>query len=138
MPRTRHNPQFNGPALAGSLTAEHLEYVHTQAAAVCGTPVKILPPTGWRNMSFRGYADYMRTEAFQDALEMLIQMSRQKHVSIMCAKAVRWRCRRSLVADALSVRAVPVVEILSERSYRVHKLTAFAQVEGVQITYPPE
>lgn len=89
-------------------------------------------------MSFRGYADYMRTEAFQDALEMLIQMSRQKHVSIMCAKAVRWRCRRSLVADALSVRAVPVVEILSERSYRVHKLTAFAQVEGVQITYPPE
>jgi uncharacterized protein (DUF488 family) len=56
----------------------------------------------------------------------------------MCAEAMPWHCHRSLVADALSVRGVPVVEILSESSYRTHKLTAFAQVEGTQITYPPE
>ena len=96
------------------------------------------PNTGWRNTSFRGYADYMQTEAFQDALETLIHMSRQKRTAIMCAEAVPWRCHRSLVADALSVRGIPAVEILSESSYRLHKLTPFAQVEGTHITYPPD
>ena len=57
---------------------------------------------------------------------------------VMCAEAVPWRCHRSLVADALTVRRVPVVEILSESSWRMHELTPFAQVEGMQITYPPE
>jgi uncharacterized protein (DUF488 family) len=80
----------------------------------------------------------MQTEAFQNALEMLIQMSRQKRVAIMCAEAVPWRCHRSLVADALNARTVPAVEILSESSYRQHKLTAFAHVEDKQVTYPPE
>jgi uncharacterized protein (DUF488 family) len=56
----------------------------------------------------------------------------------MCAEAVPWRCHRSLVADALNAHAVPVIEILSETSYRTHKLTPFAQVEGTRITYPPE
>jgi len=96
------------------------------------------PNTGWRNGGFRGYADYMQTEEFQDALEALIHMSRRKRVAIMCAEAVPWRCHRSLVADALCVRGVPAVEILSDSSYRMHTLTPFAQVEGVRITYPPD
>ena len=80
----------------------------------------------------------MQTEEFQIALEALMRMSHQKRVGIMCAEAVPWRCHRSLVADALSVRGVPVVEILSENSYRMHPLTPFARVEGVRITYPPD
>jgi uncharacterized protein (DUF488 family) len=138
IPRSRHNPQFNDTALAGSLTAQHFEYVHIQALGGLRHARKDSPNTGWRNGGFRGYADYMQTAAFQDALEALIHMSRQKRVAIMCAEAVPWRCHRSLVADALSVRGVPMVEILSESSYRMHKLTPFAQVEGVRITYPPQ
>ena len=80
----------------------------------------------------------MQTEEFENALEALIRMGREKRVAIMCAEAVPWRCHRSLVADALAVRGVPVVEILSDSSYRMHKLTPFAQVEGVRITYPPD
>jgi len=138
MPRSRHNPQFNDTTLANSVTTQHIEYVHIQALGGLRHARKDSPNTGWRNGGFRGYADYMQSEEFQDALETLIRMSRQKRVAIMCAEAVPWRCHRSLVADALSVRDVPVVEILSESSYRPHKLTAFAQVEGTQITYPPE
>jgi uncharacterized protein (DUF488 family) len=96
------------------------------------------PNTGWRNTSFRAYADYMQTEAFEEGLATLIHMSRRKRTAIMCAEAVPWRCHRSLVADALSVRGIPAVEILSESSCRMHKLTPFAKVEGTQITYPPE
>ena len=138
MPRSRHNPQFNDTALAASLTGHNLEYVHVQVLGGLRHARKDSPNTGWRNASFRGYADYMQTSAFQDALEALIHMSRQKRIAIMCAEAVPWRCHRSLVADALSVRGVPVVEILSESSYRMHQLTPFAQVEGVRITYPPQ
>ena len=138
IPRSRYNPQFNYTALARSLTAQHLEYVHIPALGGLRHARKDSPNTGWRNGSFRGYADYMQTKEFQDALEALIRMSRDKRVAIMCAEAVPWRCHRSLAADALFVRGVPVVEILSDSSYRMHKLTPFAKVEGMRITYPPD
>ena len=138
IPRSRHNPQFNNTALAKSLTAQHLEYTHIQALGGLRRARKDSPNTGWRNGTFRGYADYMQTEEFLDALEALIHMRGQKRVAIMCAEAVPWRCHRSLVADALSVRGVPVVEILSDTSYRMHALTPFARVEGVRITYPAD
>jgi len=137
MPRSRHNPQFNDTSLAESLTARQIEYVHIQALGGLRRAHKDSPNTGWRNESFRGYADYMQGEEFRDALETLIRMSRQERAAIMCAEAVPWRCHRSLVADALSVRGIPAVEILSESSYRMHKLTPFARVEGTRITYPP-
>ena len=136
-PRSRHNPQFNDTSLAESLTARQIEYVHIQALGGLRRAHKDSPNTGWRNESFRGYADYMQGEEFRDALETLIRMSRQERAAIMCAEAVPWRCHRSLVADALTVRGIPAVEILSESSYRMHKLAPFARVEGTRITYPP-
>ena len=138
IPRSRHNPQFNDTALASSLAAQHVEYVHSKALGGLRRARKDSPNTGWRNESFRGFADYVQTAEFQHALEALIHMSRQKRLAIMCAEAVPWRCHRSLVADALSVRGVPVVEILSDSSYRMHTLRPFARVEGVRITYPPD
>ena len=138
IPRSRHNPQFNSTALAKSLKAQRVEYVHLKALGGLRRPRKDSANTGWRNEGFRGFADYMQTEEFEVALAALIRMSRERRVAIMCAEAVPWRCHRSLVADALSVRGVPVVEILSESSWRMHELTRFAQVEGVRITYPPE
>ena len=138
VPRSRHNPEFNGDALGPVLKPENIDYVPLPALGGLRRARKDSPNTGWRNTSFRGYADYMQTEAFEEGLATLIHMSRQKCTAIMCAEAVPWRCHRSLVADALSVRGIPAVEILSESSYRMHKLTPFARVEGDQITYPPE
>ena len=138
IPRSRHNPQFNDTALASSLKARHLQYMHLKALGGLRRPRKDSPNTGWRNGGFRGFADYMQTAEFPDALAALIRTSRENRVAIMCAEAVPWRCHRSLVADALMVRGVPVVEILSRSSYRMHELTPFAQVAGVRITYPSE
>lgn len=138
IPRSRHNPQFNDTDLAESLNAQHLDYVHLKALGGLRHPRKDSPNSGWRNDGFRGFADYMHTEDFQDALATLIRMSCEKRTAIMCAEAVPWRCHRSLVADALSVRGIPVVEILSESSSRIHQLTPFARVEGTSITYPAE
>jgi len=138
MPGSRHNPQFGSDALAASLRAAHIEYAHMAALGGLRHASKDSPNTGWRNKSFRGYADYMQTAEFAHAVEALIRMGREKCTAIMCAEAVPWRCHRSLVADALDVRGVPVIEILSETSYRSHKLTPFAQVDGTSIIYPPE
>jgi uncharacterized protein (DUF488 family) len=137
IPRSRHNPQFNDTALANSLKAQNLDYVHMRALGGLRHARKDSLNTGWRNEGFRGYADYMQSEEFETALEALIKTGSERRVAIMCAEAVPWRCHRSLVADALAVRGVPVVEILSETSYRMHTLTHFAQVDGVRISYPP-
>jgi uncharacterized protein (DUF488 family) len=138
IPRSRHNPQFNDTALANSLKARHLQYVHLKALGGLRRPRQDSPNTGWRNGGFRGFADYMQTEEFRDALAALMRISREKRVAIMCAEAVPWRCHRSLVADALNVRGIPVVEVLSRTSRRTHKLTPFARVQGTMVTYPPE
>jgi uncharacterized protein (DUF488 family) len=138
VPRSRYNPQFNAESLAESLGEASIEYVPMPALGGLRHARKDSINTGWRNESFRGYADYMQGDAFQNAVEELIRNGRAKRVAIMCAEAVPWRCHRSLVADALNVRGVHVVEILSETSHREHELTPFARVEGTSITYPSE
>ncbi|MFO7324632.1 MAG: DUF488 domain-containing protein [Pseudomonadota bacterium] len=138
VPRSRHNPQFNADALARSLATAHIDYVPMRSLGGLRHPRKDSPNMGWRNASFRGYADYMQTAEFSKALDELIQLSHKGRTAIMCAEAVPWRCHRSLVADALGVRGIPVVEIMSATSHRPHKLTPFARVDGTSITYPPE
>jgi uncharacterized protein (DUF488 family) len=138
VPRSRHNPQFNADVLGRSLAAADIEYLPMPALGGLRKPRKDSPNAGWRNASFRGYADYMQSSEFSTAVDELIAIGRDQRVAIMCAEAVPWRCHRSLVADALNVRGVPVEEILSPSSHRSHKLTPFAHVEGRTLTYPPE
>ena len=138
VPRSRHNPQFNGDTLGIALRTVKIHYVALSALGGLRHARKDSPNTGWRNESFRGYADYMQTEEFKLGLEKLIALSRKERTAIMCAEAVPWRCHRSLVADALAIRGIPVVEMLSATNYRDHTLTGFARVQGRSITYPPE
>lgn len=138
VPRSRHNPQFNTDALAVSLATNHIAYVAMPTLGGLRHSRTVSPNGAWRNKSFRGYADYMQTATFQDAVEELVRMGREKRTAIMCAEAVPWRCHRSLIADALEVRGVVAVEILSETNWRMHSLTPFARIEGKAITYPPE
>jgi hypothetical protein len=93
---------------------------------------------GWRNASFRGYADYMQTPEFAKSLDRLIQLANQDRIALMCAEAVPWRCHRSLIADALLVRGIRTEDIMSPTRRQVHTLTPFAKVRGTTITYPAE
>jgi uncharacterized protein (DUF488 family) len=138
IPRSRRNPQFNADTLPVELAKQGIEYQPMPELGGLRHARKDSPNMGWRNDSFRGYADYMQTAAFAEAVEILVKLGREKRTAIMCAEAVPWRCHRSLVADALLVRDVPVVEILSATDWRPHKLTGFAAVDGLSVTYPPE
>jgi uncharacterized protein (DUF488 family) len=91
---------------------------------------------GWRNASFRGYADYMQTSTFKENLDRCIHFARRERVALMCAEALPWQCHRSLIADALLVRGIEVSEITSRVRTRPHVLTPWARVTGTQVTYP--
>lgn len=138
VPKSRHNPQFGQDQLSVSLAEAGIEYRYLRGLGGLRRPRKDSPNAGWRNESFRGYADYMQTEEFAANVETVKELGREKCCVLMCAEAVPWRCHRSLVADALLVRGVRVDDIIDARQRRPHKLTPFAQVDGLQITYPPE
>jgi uncharacterized protein (DUF488 family) len=136
IPRSRHNPQFNAEALKSRLESQGIAYVHFKGLGGLRKPKKDSANTGWRNASFRGFADYMQTREFVRAVRQLMQLARQGRVVIMCAEGNPFRCHRSLVADALTVRKVRVLHLAGQASVREHVLTKFAQVSGTKITYP--
>ncbi len=137
IPRSRNNPQFNGEALRQSLRSRRLRYVQLPELGGLRRSSADSPNTGWRNASFRGYADYMLSEEFEAGLAKLHELSAERRVALMCAEAVPWRCHRSLVADALTVRGAKVEHIMSAARANPHRLTPFARVEGKRLTYPP-
>jgi len=138
IPKSRHNPQFNSDALAASLRAAHIRYVHMKDLGGLRHARKDSINLGWRNASFRGYADYMQTAEFASALDRAIELAKLGPTALMCAEAVPWRCHRSLVADALVVRGIRVLEIVSAAAPKEHALTPFARVRGTEVTYPPD
>lgn len=137
IPRSRHNPQFNRDALPGELERAGIGYEHVAGLGGFRPGTAASVNTGWRNASFRGYADYMQTAEFAENLEALIDQAKKERIIVMCAEAVPWRCHRSLIADALTVRGIEAREIVDAKRTQTHKLTPFAHVQGKSITYPP-
>jgi uncharacterized protein (DUF488 family) len=136
IPRSRHNPQFNQETLPGDLTAFGIGYVHMPGLGGLRHSRKDSVNTGWRNSSFRGFADYMQTEDFEKNIEILLRQVKKERVVLMCAEALPWRCHRSLIADALVVRGISVEHIMSPTKIQPHELTLFALVQGTQLIYP--
>lgn len=136
VPRSRHNPQFNRDSLPVALEAAGISYVHVAGLGGFRRTHPGSVNMGWRNVSFRGFADYMQTAEFAENLAELIERAARERVALMCAEAVPWRCHRSLIADALVVRGIRVEEIISGARRQEHMLTSFARVDGTAITYP--
>ena len=138
VPRSRHNPQFNQECLPDALAAAGIQYQHMPGLGGLRHTRRDSPNTGWRNASFRGFADYMQTPEFEESMEKLVTLAGQQPLALMCAEAVPWRCHRSLIADALTVRGIRVEHVMSATRRNPHALTPWARLEGLQITYPPE
>jgi uncharacterized protein (DUF488 family) len=136
IPQSRHNPQFGREQLSTSLERAGIRYTHMPGLAGLRRPRKDSTNTGWRNASFRGYADYMQTPEFEESLNRCVELAKGEYVALMCAEAVPWRCHRSLIANALVARGIDVREITSTTDARPHALTAWARIEGTKVTYP--
>ncbi|MEP6947060.1 MAG: DUF488 domain-containing protein [Acidobacteriota bacterium] len=138
VPRSRHNPQFNLDELPLSLAKYGIDYKHLAGLGGLRHSQKDSINLGWRNASFRGYADYMQTDNFGDSLAEMMEIATRIPSALMCAEIVPWRCHRSMIGDALLVRRVEVLDIISQAEPMPHRLTPFAKVDGTVITYPPE
>jgi uncharacterized protein (DUF488 family) len=142
IPKSRHNPQFGMEDLSASLRSVGIEYRWMQTLGGLRKSQKDSINAGWRNASFRGYADYMQTEAFETALQELMGLDAKCSVVIMCSEAVPWRCHRSMIGDALLVRGHSVEDIFVAATGKSHRkqhiLTPFARVEGTRLWYPGE
>ncbi len=136
VPRSRHNPQFNKETLRISLKPQGVRYIHMPEIGGLRHPKKDSVNLAWKNMGFRGYADYMQSKEFTDNLLKITALARENCLALMCAEALPWRCHRSLISDALAIRHVKVLHIISKDNTITHELTEFAHVEGNQITYP--
>ena len=136
IPKSRHVPQFNTDELSSALNAANIAYTHLKSLGGRRHSRKTSINTGWRNTSFRGYADYMSTPQFAEGLAALTQIATTTTTAIMCAEAVPWRCHRSLIADAMVLKGWEVRDILTAAPAKEHKLTPFLKVIHNQPTYP--
>lgn len=136
VPGSRHNPQFGEKELETWLPDAGIGYRRMKELGGLRRTSKESANGGWRNASFRGFADYMQTPEFAAGVDGLIAAAREQAVAIMCAEAVPWRCHRSLIGDALLARGGRVLDIMTEKSTKPHVLTSFAKVEGTRVWYP--
>ena len=136
IPRSRHNPQFNREELSSALHRAGMHYTHMAGLGGLRRARRDSLNTAWRNASFRGFADYMQTATFRESLDECIDLATHERAALMCAEAVPWRCHRSLIADALTVRGIATYEIVSGIGTRLHALTPWAVVKGADVTYP--
>ncbi len=136
IPRSRHNPQFNRETLSRFLRNRRIAYRHMKSLGGLRRASPDSPNQGWRNASFRGFADYMQTREFSSALEKLMDLAGKKVTAIMCAEAVPWRCHRSLIADSLTIRGIKVRHIQSAATAKEHALSPMAKLKGSTIFYP--
>lgn len=140
IPRSRHNPQFEQETLFAALETAGIAAVWRQGLGGRRRTRKDSINRGWRNKSFRGYADYMQTPEFSSQIDWLMSLPNLDTTTVMCAEAVPWRCHRSLIGDAVLARGDSVEDIfvpLAGSSYRKpHELTKFAHIEGFRIWYP--
>ena len=136
-PRSRRHRQFDTDRLAEWLPEAGIEYRHLPRLAGWRRPLPDSPNAGWRNESFRGYADYALTEEFAAGLAELLQIARERRTAMMCSEALWWRCHRRLVADRLVAQGIEVVHIASDGRGAPHRLTRFgvAGPDG-RVTYP--
>jgi uncharacterized protein (DUF488 family) len=136
IPKSRHNPQFNKDELRLSLKGRGIGYKHIKELGGLRHSKKDSINVGWRNLSFRAYADYMATPEFAKGLQALTELASKRPTVVMCAEALPWRCHRSLIADALTKSGWLVRDILSRTLSTRHRLTPFLRVRKGLLTYP--
>jgi len=136
IPRSRYNPQYEESALASKLEAAGLKYAHFKDLGGLRKSKPDSVNMAWENKSFRGYADYMQTPAFERALQKLITLSLHENIAFMCAEGNPFRCHRLLLSDALTAKNIPVYHISSTQSKKLHTLSSFAKIEKGKVFYP--
>jgi uncharacterized protein (DUF488 family) len=137
-PGSRRHPQFGQSQLSTALQNEGILYQHFEELGGRRPVQPNSSNTAWRNVGFRGYADYMMTEAFKTGMERLLALAQTKRTVIMCAEAVWWQCHRSLIADYLKASGINVWHIINPSKIDLHPYTSAAHIIDGKLSYRKE
>jgi uncharacterized protein (DUF488 family) len=133
-PVSRRHPHFSGARLQPALQTDGIDYTHVPDLGGHRVPRPDSHNTALRD-AFRGYADYMETAAFSDAVARMLAGAADRRIAVMCAER-DWRdCHRGLIADYLKVQGHDVVHILSAEAAEPHPYTRGARVAGGELSY---
>ncbi len=138
LPGSRKFPQFDQDTLKKSLIEVGIQYFYSADLGGRRKANKDSKNTRWNNPSFRGYADYMETEAFANAVVKLEQLALEQPTVYMCSEAVWWRCHRSMVSDYLKIRNWTVLHIMGISKFQEHRYTAPARIVDGTVLYSDE
>lgn len=136
-PGSRRLPHFGEDALRASLSEHGIEYRFIPQLGGRRRALPDTPNTGWRNASFRGYADHLGSEEFAEGLEILLELAGQRRTSMMCAEVLWWRCHRALISDVLKIRSIEVLHIQDAKQLHEHPFTAPARLVDGKLSYGP-
>ncbi len=134
-PGSRRFPHFGAIALKRSLDENGIEYVPFKQLGGRRQANPNSTHTVWRNLAFRGYADYMEMDEFKTGIEELVVLAQKKRTAIMCSEAVWWRCHRSMIADYLKAAGVTVEHIMGAGKNVIHPYTSAAKIVDGVLTY---
>lgn len=134
-PGSRRLPHFGQDALRVSLGQAQIAYSWFEDLGGRRRAAADTRNTAWRNASFRGYADYVASPEFSDALTQLCAMAVTQRTAIMCAEVLWWRCHRSMIADALMVAGTQVWHIQDEKHVELHPYTQPARLYRGGVVY---
>lgn len=139
IPRSRTNHQYNNDELPDTLARFEIGYVLIPELGGLRGKEKTVPNDTnnfWENSSFKNYADYALTPAFQKGLDELITLGQTKRCAMMCSEAVWWRCHRRIVADHLLARGISVFHLMGTNKVEAASLTKGALAHDGTVTYP--
>lgn len=135
-PGSKRYPHFNKEALELSLPQNNIKYIHLREL---GGRRKVKPDSinaGWRLAAFRGYADYMETSSFKEALQGLERLGSAERIAYMCSEALWWRCHRALVSDCLKLHGWTVLHIMGIGKTQAHTYTSPSRIVNGELLYP--
>lgn len=134
-PGSRRHPQFGAAALARSLEAEGVTYVHLRGLGGRREPREDSPHRALRVAAFRGYADHMASAEFGEDYERIVALARERRAAFMCAETLWWRCHRRMLADRLTIDGWTVTHLLALGERQPHLLWDAARVVDGRLVY---
>ena len=134
-PGSRRYPQFNKENLEISMPENGIEYLHLRPLGGRRAAKPGSKNTAWKNAAFRGYADYMETNEFKEAIQELEKIAMKQRTAYMCSEAVWWRCHRSMVSDYLKAEGWTVNHIMDIGKATEHTYTAPAKIIDGRLSY---
>jgi uncharacterized protein (DUF488 family) len=134
-PGSRLFSHFNREYLELALPTHDIHYFHIKDLGGRRKPNPDSKNTAWKVAAFRGYADYMETKPFKEAVKQLEKLAKRKPTAFMCSEALWWSCHRALVSDHLKFQGWKVIHIMAPGKSNPHTYTSPARIINKKLTY---